>query len=89
MAALSLAGFGLFWQFIAFGPAETTWSLDRLFSGPAAAGWAALCFLSLAHVAHIASGALTVFDRPDVVASLSTTSEERDDASSEPSDGDP
>lgn len=63
-AALSLAGFGLFWQFVAYGPAETTWSLDRLFSGPAAEGWAALTFLTLAHVAHIVSGALTVFDGP-------------------------
>lgn len=63
MAALSLAGFGLFWQFVAFGPAETTWSLDRLFSGPAAEGWAALSFLSLAHVAHVLSAALTIFDR--------------------------
>lgn len=63
LTILSLAGFGLFWQFVAFGPAETTWSLDRLFTGPAAEGWAALCFLVLAHVAHLASGALTVFDR--------------------------
>ncbi|HEV7283150.1 MAG TPA: hypothetical protein VGN57_23290 [Pirellulaceae bacterium] len=63
MAALSLAGFGLFWQFLAFGPAETTWSLDRLFSGPAAEGWAALSFLVLAHVGHLLSAALTLFDR--------------------------
>jgi hypothetical protein len=73
-AALSLAGFGLFWQFVAYGPADTAWSLDRLFSGPAAEGWAALTFLVLAHVAHVVSGALTAFDGPSAVPSLSQAS---------------
>jgi hypothetical protein len=75
-AALSLADFGLFWQFVAYGPAETAWSLDRLFWGPAAGGWAALTFLVLAHGAHIVSGALTLFDRPNARRSASNASED-------------